>query len=95
MPDFAIRQFKKPYCLEVMSNCEGRFIYVNSNLLTKETALFKISEQIHCLKELNICNRKAFNITKIIKYQFFCRYLSEKQGWLFNIVEKTTNIFVS
>ena len=89
MPDFAIWQFKKPYCLEVISNCEGPFIYVDSNLLTKETSLFKIWEQIQCLKEFNICNRKAFNLTKIIKYQVFCRYLLKKQGWLINILEKT------
>ena len=79
MPDFAIWQFKKPYCLEVISNCEGPFIYVDSNLLTKETSLFKIWEQIQCLKEFNICNRKAFNLTKIIKYQVFCRYLLKKK----------------
>ena len=83
MPDFAIWQFKKPYCLEVISNCEGPFIYVDSNLLTKETSLFKIWEQIQCLKEFNICNRKAFNLTKIIKYQVFCRYLlKKKDDWL-------------
>ena len=89
MPDFAIWQFKKPYCLEVISNCEGPFIYVDSNLLTKETSLFKIWEQIQCLKEFNICNRKAFNLTKIIKYQVFCRYLLKKKGRLINIFEKT------